>query len=195
MKTIIPLLFLLFPAAVFSAPAIENGGFEEQVFRGDRGYEVNNKPIVAWQTGGNVGLNPWYYGGHEERREFANNGLIPEGNQVLFIQFEGSISQMVDGFEKGKSYRVVFFANARVTPHVPTLTVKVGEHLLLKEVTIPPVEAVNSFQIPYARMETPAFVSDKDGEMEVVFKTGAIQDTAVLLDGIAIEEVRDGASK
>lgn len=197
MRKLFRLPCLLVPGAIFASPTVENGSFEDQFFRGDRGYVQSNKPISGWQSEGNVGLNPWFYDGHEERREFANNGLVPEGNQVLFIQNAGSISQRVGGFERGKSYRIIFYVNARVTHTTlaPTLTVMAGKHMLVKDEAIPAVEGKDSFSAPYTRHETPVFIAAADGEMDICFRTGEVPDTAVLLDGITIEEVRAQASK
>lgn len=89
---------------------IANGGFEANQFSVPPGYISDNAPISGWTTpdGTGAGLNP--AGGESG---FANNGVIPEGNQVAFIaSFGGSLSTTLSGLTAGQRYRVQLRANS-----------------------------------------------------------------------------------
>jgi hypothetical protein len=99
---------------------IPNPSFETDTFSTFPGYISGNAPITGW-TGTpetRVGLNP---GGGSP---FANNGLIPDGTKVAFIQSDpgtpSTLSTTISDLTPGTTYRVTFRANARGgnTPNV-----------------------------------------------------------------------------
>jgi len=96
-------------------PQITNASFEENGFSVFPGYARDNGPVIGW-TGGTLdasGLNPISDG----RSPFADNGVIPDGNQVGFLQsialVDATLSTTISGLSIGSTYRVVFRANAR----------------------------------------------------------------------------------
>ncbi len=94
------------------AQTITNPSFEtDTTFTTSPGYisSGTNGPITGW-TGtptSKVGLNP--SGGSP----FADNGSIPQGTKVAFIQNSGSISTTATGLTIGTKYHVEFRVNAR----------------------------------------------------------------------------------
>jgi hypothetical protein len=102
----------LLPILPSSAQTIPNAGFEADVFTVFPGYVSGNSPITGWI--GNFpsrhGLNP--SGGSP----FADNGIIPEGAQVAFIQSDSNDSTLettISGLTSGQTYQITFRANAR----------------------------------------------------------------------------------
>src|SRR5690348_9328171 len=86
MKTTLPTLGLLVMLALASpltaAPTIPNPSFEADAFTVFPGYISGNSPITGWTAGdpARAGINP---GGGSP---FADNGVVPNGSQVAFIQ-------------------------------------------------------------------------------------------------------------
>ncbi|MBB6086698.1 hypothetical protein [Wenzhouxiangella marina] len=96
-------------------PQIQNPSFELNGFSVYPGYARDNGPVIGW-TGGAIdtsGLNPISDG----QSPFADNGAIPAGSQVGFLQslalVDATLSTTIAGLEIGSTYRVVFRANAR----------------------------------------------------------------------------------
>ena len=95
---------------------IPNPSFETDTFTTSPGYISVNAPITGWTATptDEVGLNP--AGGSP----FADNGAIPNGNNVAFIQAgssgdpsAGTLSTTISGLTVGTTYKVTVRANAR----------------------------------------------------------------------------------
>jgi hypothetical protein len=115
-----PLLAVLaLPCLPLAAQTITNGGFETDTFGTFPGYIAGNAPITGW-TGtpaDRVGLNP--AGG----TPFANNGAIPGGANVAFIQAGTAVASLtttVTDLTIGTKYNVSMRVNAR-NPNFPYL--------------------------------------------------------------------------
>ena len=104
-------------AAAFLSPAaaqtIPNPGFETDTnFTVFPGYSSDNGPITGWGSDAlaSSGLNP--SGGSP----FADNGAIPQGTKVAFIQSNGGASNLyttITGLTPAVRYRLQFRLNAR----------------------------------------------------------------------------------
>ena len=102
---------------------IPNPSFESDTFTVRPGYISLNTPITGW-TGtpeARVGGNP------AAGSPFADNGTIPNGNNVALIQANvddpstpSTLSTTISGLTVGTTYKVTFRANARSgnTPNV-----------------------------------------------------------------------------
>jgi hypothetical protein len=115
-----------------SAQVIQNPSFENDTFTVYPGYISVNKPITGW-TGSpadRVGLNP--AGGSP----FADNGAIPDGKNVAFIQSytggSSSLSTIISGLTNGQKYTVNFRFNARTngTTVNPVLKIYIDNQLI-----------------------------------------------------------------
>lgn len=99
------------------ASTIANASFEADTFVTFPGYIANpgNGPITGWVTNANAntGLNPG--GGNP----FANNGSVPEGSNVGFLQgnpgFARTISSVdgITGLVAGRTYNLTYRVNSR----------------------------------------------------------------------------------
>ncbi|MES2469161.1 MAG: immunoglobulin domain-containing protein [Verrucomicrobiota bacterium] len=119
----------LLPILPSTAQTIPNPGFEADVFTVFPGYVSGNAPITGW-TGnfpGSHGLNP------SAGSPFADNGIIPQGAQVAFIQNnsnDSSLETTISGLTSGQTYQITFRANAR-NGNVPILNFLIDNNLLV----------------------------------------------------------------
>src|SRR6187401_2896307 len=111
-----PLVALIaFSASCYRSEAqtIPNPSFEADTFTVDPGYVSGNSPITGW-TGNDAtkyGINPAI------TSPFANNGTIPHGNKVAFLQSGAaggtSVTTSITGLTPDTVYKVSFRVNAR----------------------------------------------------------------------------------
>lgn len=116
---------------VARSQTISNPSFEANSYAVAPGYVSDNSPITGWTvdvpTG--AGLNP--AGGTSQ---FADNGAIPDGQNVAFIAGGTTLSTTITGLTVGKVYKVTFQANA-TSNQVPVLRVSMdGEEVLAEAV-------------------------------------------------------------
>ncbi len=102
----------LLPILPSAAQTIPNPGFEADIFTVFPGYVSGNAPITGWAGNfpGSHGLNP------SAGSPFADNGVIPQGAQVAFIQSNSNDSTLettISGLTSGQTYQITFRANAR----------------------------------------------------------------------------------
>jgi hypothetical protein len=96
---------------------IPNPSFEQDNFTVWPGYAADNgASISGWVRAGDAGLNP--AGSHPSGSSpFANNGAIPDGSKVAFLQSRSfntsSLGTTVVGLTPGTTYTVSFRANCR----------------------------------------------------------------------------------
>jgi len=185
------LFWFIVAGLVHGAPKVENPGFESGTFAVYPGYaRQNGGAIVGWKIEGNVGINPVF--APKARQAFSDNGRIPEGRQVAFLQNCGKLSQEIAGFEPGKRYRVCFRENARhnhAPDRNPRLKVTLGGEVIVSEHAVLPVGGFEEYGTPYARVESAVFTAPRAGAFELVFETTFADRVAVLLDQITIEEL------
>ncbi len=98
-------------------PSIPNASFEAESFNiTPGGAYLNHSDITGWTMSNPVttGLNPSNRG-----RPFADNGVIPAGENVAFIQKAGSLATILSGLTPGVAYGVRFRANSRTLNGTP----------------------------------------------------------------------------
>jgi hypothetical protein len=115
---------LLFCALAVSIPAqsITNPSFEANSFAVAPGTVAANGPITGWTFGDSTraGLNP--AGGASP---YNNNGIIPNGNNVLWLQPTNYASTIIDGLTPGATYNVTFRANGTTSTNFAKLRIGV----------------------------------------------------------------------
>lgn len=133
-------------SASLHGQSISNASFEANTFTAFPGYASGNGGVITdWTLSNNtrIGLNP---GGGTP---FANNGAIPTGSNVAFLQAGASgaatMSQTVTGLTIGTKYHVEFRVNAR-NPNAPFLqfSTDAGEPAVSAQVT--PVGGSNPYK-------------------------------------------------
>lgn len=128
---------MVLASASLHGQSISNASFEANTFTSFPGYASGNGGLITdWTLSNNtrIGLNP---GGGTP---FANNGTIPTGSNVAFLQAGSSgaatMSQTVTGLTIGTKYHVEFRVNAR-NPNAPFLqfSTDAGEPAVSAQVT------------------------------------------------------------
>jgi hypothetical protein len=175
---------------------LRNPGFEEDAYTVSPGYaRQNGGTIAGWSFAGSAGVNPVWRGADGKAvldAPFHDNGKVPEGRQVAFIQGPGSLKQPVAGLRQGTRYRVVFRENARVQrrgDEWPRLRVLVGGAVVVSPHEVTPVAAADEMDVPFARVESAWFTPPGAGDLDLLIETvQQTPTTTVLLDNVRIEE-------
>lgn len=107
------------------AQSITNPSFEADSFAIAPGTISANAPITGWSAADNTkaGLNP--AGGASA---YANNGTIPNGTNVAFIQSTNYLSTVMSGLSAGTDYTVRFRVNSLAGGTAPTLRVAIDNN-------------------------------------------------------------------
>jgi hypothetical protein len=158
-------------------PEIANPSFEADTFAVFPGYVSGNGPITSWTALGGHGVNPGTFGG-----PFSDNGTIPNGTKVAFMQQDGPLSQVINGFIVGASYQIRYFENAR-NGGVPACEVKIGGNTIVATHLVTPVGGSN----PYREVVSDSFVATARS-LELAFIKSNPQggDTTLLIDNVSI---------
>ena len=165
--------------------AMTNPSFEEDVFSTWPGYVSGNFPITGWASPGGQGINPVEDG----RAPFADNGIIPNGAKVAFMQEVGALSQTVSGLTVGAQYYVHYYENAR-NGGTPGIEVKLGGATLI---AAHPVTQVGSGF--YHEVFSDVFsATAAETELAFVKSVFAGADTTALIDNVSIVPVAAGTA-
>lgn len=159
---------------------LANPSFESDTFTNYPGYVSGNFPISGWTVSNpsGAGINP------ANGSQFANNGIIPDGTKVAFIQADGcSLEQTVTGLVPGKTYFIKFWENSRSGYPAPNLEVKLGGQ------TIVPTHTVNSGEYKLV-ISKPFLATEESAVLAFIKQPGPLGgDSTVLIDAIAILEL------
>jgi hypothetical protein len=168
---------------------IANASFEDDDFWVWPGYSPANGAITGWNAEGNHGLNPVSGEPPSNASPFADNGLIPHGEQVAFMQGAGALSQSLTGFTVGGEYYLHYHENARSHVTVPGVAVKIGDAVIVPERLVPPVGGSR----PYYEIFSAMFVAPA-ANLDLAFIKSNPQggDSTALIDNVAIIAVPPG---
>lgn len=170
-----------------SAQTINNFSFESPVVSG-YAYQA----IDGWTAtgGGTIGGASHGVGLSDSSGPFANNGIIPDGSQVAFLQTNGSadttLLQTITGLVPGDQYVVSFYDNSRSYGANPVLNVSFGGQAIADPQTIAPVGGLN----PYNSITGTAFTATSDSA-DLIFAASlaAPGDASALIDGVTIQDI------
>jgi len=166
-------------------PGIVNPSFEADAFTIFPGYVSDNGPITGWDSLGGHGINP------SNGSPFADNGAIPNGSQVAFMQMDGVLSQTVTGLTSGSQYYVHYYENSRQGGTVPFLALQLGGQVAILAHAVLQVGGSN----PYHEMFSDVFAATGTNLLVEFVKTNPQGgDTTALIDNIAIVEVPPGTA-
>ncbi|MDZ7617701.1 MAG: LamG-like jellyroll fold domain-containing protein, partial [Patescibacteria group bacterium] len=180
-------------AELAGRPIVGNGSFEWDTYAANSGYASGNGgKISGWQLSNSagMGLNP-ANDGASDPSPFANNGLVPDGSQVAFIQAittPRSMEQTVVGMEPGEHYVLTYRENARSQTGRPSASVTLDDQTIIKAHTVAPVEASGARTIPY-RYVGSGILTAASETAELRFsavRATANDDASLLLDNIQI---------
>ncbi|HNQ87063.1 MAG TPA: immunoglobulin domain-containing protein [Verrucomicrobiota bacterium] len=166
-----------------------NASFEIDTFPTWPGYVsgAGNWPITGWASEGGHGVNPVEDG----TAPFADNGRIPNGTHVAFLQAAGSMNQTVTGLTPGGQYYVHYQENARGGATLPAVEVQVDGATVVPAHLVTQVGGSN----PYHSMGSDVFTAGSDSVLLAFIKTQPQGgDCTALIDNVAILPVPAGTA-
>jgi len=174
-----------------SAQTIDNFSFESPVISG-YGYQA----IDGWSAtgGGAIGGGSNGVGLSDSNGAFANNGTIPDGRQVAFLQTGSPVAttllQTISGLIPGDQYVISFYDNSRSYGADPVLNVSFGGQAIIAPQTISPVGGVN----PYNFIMGTAYTATS-GSADLLFAASIPQsgDASALIDDVTIKDISPAA--
>jgi hypothetical protein len=195
-------LAVFLPVMAFSNPVVLNPSFELDPFTVLNGRESigghNPGGITGWLhsnlTTGVSGDRP-----NPFVRVLADNGAIPDGQRVAFIQGNGSLSQLIAGLTPLATYQITYFENANQyntstrqgdSIDAVSLGVKLDGEIISEPHPVSPVGEKN----PYRKVTSKPFqVPEGRTAMKLTFDVTGSQNGkgAVLLDNVEIQPVGD----
>ena len=159
---------------VLQNPSFEASGAMDLYIEGP-----NAAPLFGWTIiGGGRGT--------ASSGPFADNGIAPDQDQVLFLQGAGTAAQVVSGFAAGESYTVIYSVNSRgccgadLTTHYVVQVGPPGAPVTLFEEDITPVSGTRSYYRRYA-----PFTADGT-DQQVQFQHLPVDDKTLLIDNVRI---------
>ncbi|MBE7500177.1 MAG: choice-of-anchor D domain-containing protein [Verrucomicrobiales bacterium] len=157
-------------------PAIPNPSFEADTFTVWPGHASANGGVISgWTlTGATIGLNP--AGGNP----FADNGSVPHGRNVAFIQARGTLRTTITGLVPGWKYRVTFRANRRALTGEPQPVWSLNDGALTPFTASPAVGGLN----PYHQVSGDFIATGVLADLRVQNNNSA--DSALLVDDFTI---------
>src|ERR1051325_795591 len=175
-----------------TAPLLINPSFEADHFTNFPGLVSSNRAMTGWFAVGNVGLNPIADG----RSPYADNGAVPQGTQVAFIQSGGLLRQTLAGFIVGGVYQVQYAENACGQCLTPAITVTVGADTVVASHPVFPVGGSNSYHqvvsAPFVAIATSLQISFQN----TVAGSGSTNgvSSVALIDNVSISLLSTGST-
>lgn len=178
-------LFLLLPLfTAHAAPTLTNPSFETNTFNTSPGYIINNSAITGWvgTPTNRVGLN--IAGG---QNVMADNGVVPQGTRVAFIESTGGVrstlSTTIKGLTTGTTYLVSFRTNARAGSGTPRPSYRInGESPV--PFGVGPVNTAATFTAAYHTMKMVFKATATTAALEISNTTST--DSTLLVDDFQI---------
>jgi hypothetical protein len=164
------------------AQTIPNASFESNTFAVFPGYASGNGgTITGWtlSDAAGIGLNP-----AGVQKPFADNGAIPNGANVAFIQAvnnTNTLSTTITGLTVGRNYAVSFRANCRASTGVPNPTWSLNGGAFVPFTAAPAVGGPNAYYTNTATFTATATTA------ALALRNGTTADTTVLLDAFSIQ--------
>ena len=176
-------------AAEALVPSIPNSSFEADAFGVYPGAAYDNgNGILGWTLSSpkRIGLNPVV-----GNFPFADNGVIPDGARVAYIQGSQGAQSMVaimTGLTPGAAYQVSFRANCRVTTPAPDPAWSLNGGARMPFTASPPVDSWQSHKHSYYANSGSFVASSNTATLEVLNLSKV--DASVLLDAFVIAPLR-----
>ncbi len=126
-----------------------------------------------------------------------DNGRAGTNTVVGFLSGAStSLSQVVQGFVVGRTYRVSVGVNARSQPEtLPTFTIRADNQQILAPTTLTPVNAYNTFTTAFTPIRSDTFVAANTFVTITLANTSGSNSTAsTLLTGVSLSQVPEPVS-
>lgn len=170
------LLFLAaFGGVRLGAQSIPNPSFEANTYTVFPGYSSGNGgAITGWSLSGGVGLNP------ASGSPFADNGAIPNGSNVAFLQGTASLSTTISGLVVGQTYTVTFRSNRRAANFDPIPSWSLNGGAFASFTASPAVGSQNAYYTVSGSFNATATTA------ALVVRNTSVQDATLLVDNFTI---------
>jgi hypothetical protein len=159
-------------------PSLVNWSFEAEDYLNGNGYQDTNGGVITGWTFApaniRLGLNP------AAASPFANNGVIPHGAQVAFLQDDTTLTTSLTGLTAGEAYFVHFYANARAGYPSPTVQVEADDRIVLPSTGVTAGAYLGHSTAIFVATNTTARLTFRKGQGPVV------GDSTLLLDAITL---------
>src|SRR4029079_10959108 len=112
-----------------------------------------------------------------------DNGAIPEGTQVAFIQGSGSLLQSVGGLVVGGIYQLIYAENACAQcGALPSVSATVNGLPIVASHPVSPVGSLN----PYTEIRSIPFVANSASMDMAIVNNSASSNATVLIDNVRV---------
>ena len=163
---------------------LTNGSFEANRYTNAPGNAAGNGGVInGWTltSGTSIGLNS------SAMTTNANNGAVPNGSNVAFIQNVGALTQTLTGLTPGRTYQVSCRVNARSDYAQPVLSLSVDGKTLVSS-SISPVNTTGIFTAPY-RQVVATFIAGTTNASLSIGNNSALAGNTLLLDDVSLAEL------
>jgi hypothetical protein len=188
-------------ARVIVGLPMDNPSFEADSFTQWPGYSGDNNPAHNDLPGGpNMAITGWVQSVLESsginpisngESPFADNGTIPNGKQVAFIQTTtgetNTLSQTITGLTVGSQYYVHYYENSRAATPAAILGVTLGSDVVIPDHSVPSGSYHEVFSDVFTATQTSEDLTFSKSSPSAI-------DTTVLIDNVAIVPVVAGTA-
>ncbi len=175
------------------AAGVANPSFEADTYNTYPGLASGNGgSVTGWTLSDpdGVGLNP------AASSPFANNGITPDGDNVLFIRSNHGVSTTITGLVSGASYRLSYRYNARYYAYTtdpdrlyPEILTRLDGDVIQSGVEVQNLEAANNSTMQYVTWIHDFTATASEMSLSVSNVHVSADDTTLLLDDIRVEQV------
>jgi hypothetical protein len=187
------------PATLVVGIPLSNASFETDSFLSWPGYSGDNPGNPSTPAGFNIPITDWVQDNQDRsginpisngESPFADNGRIPHGRQVAFLQSTDgpvTLSRLVSGMTAGSQYYLHYYENARSATATPALAVQLGDVVTIPEHPVPSGQ--------YVGVYSDVFTAPSDA-LQLTFTKSSPNggDTTALVDCVAIVPVPAGTA-
>ncbi len=177
------------PAA--ADPIVLNPNFTQADTAANTQYNGGNKFFVSNWTPTNYASNSDADTGQYD------NGFAGGNSIVGFLSgASSSLSQVVQGFVAGRTYRISVGANARARVGAnPTLTISAGSQQVLAPTTLTPVDPLGTFRTAFTPIQSDTFVAANTFvTISFANTAGSNSGASTLLTAVSISQVPEPVS-
>ena len=183
-------------APAFSAPAaaapvvlnpdfVTNDAFANAQYNGGNPFYVQNWSPTGYASNSNT-----------DPGQFDNGRASGNGVVGFLSGASSSLSQVVQGFVAGRTYRISVGANARAQPQTrPTFTVRADSQQVLAPTTLNAVDPINTFSTAFTPIQSDTFVA-ANTFVTITFANTSTSNTqaSTLLTAVSISQVPEPVS-
>ncbi len=179
-------------APALADPIVSNPNFVTDDIAADNQYNKGGKYFVQdWSASGGYASNSDTDSGQFDNGNAGGNTIVG-----FLSGASSSLSQVVQGFVAGRTYRISVGANARARPQTkPTFTISADSKQVLAPTTLTPVGAIGAFSTAFTPIQSDTFVA-ANTFVTIAFTNTPTSDAnaSTLLTGVSVSQVPEPVS-